>query len=164
MNLLQAHERLSCLSCLIARKGADPVVSGKIYVAAVIGVLLHGSETWVWTFSMLNTMHGFHHRACQRLAGKWPRRWQNDTWEYCSTDEAIEFCKLLPIQVYIAGRRQYTLAYVVKRPIYKLCRGAVRSPGTPTRTQFWWEQDLSHLMQLEKDESPKGWMIHDAGV
>ena len=72
MNLCKTHKRLNHLfCCLIARKkGADPVVGGKIYVAAVISVLLYRSETWVWNLSMLNIIHSFHHCASWRLANK----------------------------------------------------------------------------------------------
>ena len=144
MNLAKARKRFARISTLIAREGADSAIGGRIYVAAVLAVLLYGSETWVWTSRMLNSIRGFHHRACRRLADKRPMRRQNGTYQYCSADEAMRICKLSPIQVYIARRRQTVLAYVVKRPIYKLCREPVLSLGTLTRTKFWWEQDLSH--------------------
>ena len=164
MNLSKARKRLSRISNLIARKGVDPVTGGKIYVAAVLAVILYGLETWVWTFSILNTIRGFYHRACWRLADKRPRRQENGTYWYYHADEVMKICKLFPIKVYIARRRQTILAYTKKRPIYKLCREAVRSAGTPTRTRFWWEQDLSHWIDLVKDDCPKGRMIHFAGV
>ena len=164
MNLTKARKRFARISTLIAREGADSAIGGRIYVAAVLAVLLYGSETWVWTSSMLNSIRGFHHRACRRLADKKPIRRQNGTYLICSADEAMKICKLSPIQVYIARRRQTVLAYVVKRPIYKRCREAVRSAGTPTRTKFWWEQDLSHWIELKKDDCPEGKVIRDAGV
>ena len=104
---------------------------------------------------MLNSICGFHHRACQRLADNRPRRLQNSTYWYYPADEAMRICKLSPIQVYIARRKQTVLAYVLKRLIYKLCREAVRSAGTLTRTKFWWEQDLSYWIELVKDDCPK---------
>ena len=73
MNLSKARRRFSCLSNLIAREGADAVVGGKIYISAVLAVLLYGSESWVWSSSMLNTIRGFHHRVCWRLADKRPK-------------------------------------------------------------------------------------------
>ena len=164
MNLSKAHKRFSRISNLIAMEGADAVVGGRIYVAAVLAVLLYGLESWVWTSSMLSSIQGFHHRCCRRLADKRLKRLQNGTYVYCPADEALKFCKLRPIQVYIARRRHNIKVYVVKRPIYKLCRKAVRSPGTPTRTQFWWEQDLDHWLELEKDGSLEERLIHDVGV
>ena len=108
---------------------------------------------------MLNTIRGFHHRACWRLADKRAIRRQNGSYWYCPADEAMKICKLSSIQVYIARRRQNVLAYVVKRPIYKLCRKAVQSAGTSTRTKFCREQDLSHWIELEKDDCSEGRMI-----
>ena len=144
MNLAKARKCFARISTLIPREWADSAIGGRIYIAAVLAVLLYGSETWVWTLSMLNTIRGFHHRACWQLADKKPIRRQNGTYLYCPADEAMKICKLRPIQVYIARRRQTVLAYVAKRPIYKRCRAAIRSAGTPTSTNFWWEQDLSH--------------------
>ena len=164
MNLAKARKRFARISTLIAREGADSAIGGRIYVAAVLAVLLYGSETWVWTSRMLDSIRGFHHRACRRLADKRPKRRQDGTYCICPADEAMRICKLSPIQVYIARRRQTILAYVVKRPIYKLCRAVVRSAGTPTRTKFWWEQDLSHWIELVKDDCPEGRVIRDAGV
>ena len=64
MNLVKARKRLAGIANLIAREGADSAIGGRIYVAMVLAVLLYGSETWVWTSSMLNNIRGFHHRAC----------------------------------------------------------------------------------------------------
>ena len=74
MNLAKAQKRLARIFNLIAREGADSAIGGRIYVAAVLAVLLYGSETWVWTSSILNSIRGFHHRACRRLADKRPKR------------------------------------------------------------------------------------------
>ena len=74
MNFAKARKRLARISKLIDREGADPAIGGRIYVTAVLAALLYGLETWMWTSSMLNSIHGFHHRACWRLADKRPRR------------------------------------------------------------------------------------------
>ena len=159
MNLAKARKRFAQISNLIAREGANSAIGGRIYVAEVLTVLLYGSETWVWTSSMLNSIHGFHHCACWQLAEKRPRRRQNGTYWYCPADEAMRICKLSPIQVYISRRRQTVLAYVMKRPICKLCKEVVQSTGTPIRTEFWWEQDLSHWIELVKDDCLEGRLI-----
>ena len=112
---------------------------------------------------MLNTMRGFHHRASRRLASKRGRYW-NGTYLSCPVDEAMRDCKLFPILVYIARRRQTILTYVEIREIYKLCRRATMSPGILTKTQFWWEQDLSHWMDIVKDGFPEARVIHYIGV
>ena len=76
MNLSKAQTRLSQISNLIAREGADPVIGGKIYVSVIIVVLIYGAETWGWTSSMLKTICGFYHCAYWQLADKRPRRQQ----------------------------------------------------------------------------------------
>ena len=127
MNLMKVQKCLSRISNLIAREEADSAIGGKIYVATVLAVLLYGSVTWMWTSSMLNSIHGFHHCACRRLVDKRLRRRQNSIYwcQYAPADKAKRICKLSPIQVYIARRRQKILAYVVKIPIYKLSREVV---------------------------------------
>ena len=61
INLAKAQKRFACLSNLLCREGADSHVGGRIFVAVILAVLLYGSESWVWTSSMLNTIRGFHH-------------------------------------------------------------------------------------------------------
>ena len=129
-----------------------------------LSCFLYGSESWVWISSMLNTIRSFHHRACRWLADRRPIKRQNGTYLYFQASKAMKICKISPIQVYIARRRQTVLAHVVKRPIYKLCRKALRSVGTPFRTKFWWDQDLSHWIELEKDDCQEALMIRNAGV
>ena len=80
MNLSKAQKRLAQISNLIARERADLAIGGRIYVAAVLAVLLHGLESWVWTSIMLNTICDFYHRTCRRLADKRPIRQQNGTY------------------------------------------------------------------------------------
>ena len=164
LNLSKARKRLARISRLLAREGASPEVGGKFYVAAILSVLLYGSESWVWSLRMLHTVRGFHHRAARNLAGKRPKRRQDGTYVYCPADEAMKACGLLPVQVYIARRRKHALTYVEKRPIYELCKTTPRSAGTPSGTQFWWEQDLSHWIELQKDECPGARVIQDDRV
>jgi len=47
---------------------------------------------------------------------------------------------LCPIEEYITRRRDTLLAQVTPRPLYHICQATQRMPGTPTQTQFWWEQ------------------------
>ena len=70
----QGAKALARIFNLIAREGADSAIGGRIYVAAVLAVLLYGLETLVWTSSMLNSIRGFHHCACRCLADKRPTR------------------------------------------------------------------------------------------
>ena len=111
MNISKTRERFSRLSNLIVREGADVVVGGRIYVAVVLAVLLYSSKSWVWTSSMFNSIHGFHYQACWQLVDKRPKRLQNGMYVYCPVDEALKFCKLRPIQVYI-DRRRHNIIFI----------------------------------------------------
>ena len=62
-NLTKARQRWASISRLLGREGATPKVSGYIYKAAILTVLLYSSETWVWSQRMLKACEGFHHRA-----------------------------------------------------------------------------------------------------
>ena len=44
MNLAKARKRIARIFNLIAREGADSAIGGRIYVAAVLVVLLYGLE------------------------------------------------------------------------------------------------------------------------
>ena len=155
-----AHKLLSCIFFLISRERADPVVGENIYVVAVLAVLLYNFESWVWTFNVRNTICGFHHCACQGLADKKLRRQQKETYKYCPTNKAMmEVCKVC-LSEYILQGEEKILAYIEKKPIYQLCREAVSNPETPTRTKFWWNQDLSYWIDSAKDGCPEARVIN----
>ena len=151
-NLTKARERFARISKVLTWEGSTPRISGNFYRAAILSVLLYGSETWVWSKRMVDTVRGFHHKAARLLSGNPPRRLQNGTYWYLPADEAMEACGLLPIQVYIARRWARTLDYVQQRPIYDLCANALRAPGTPSGTVFWWEQDLRPWLEARPDK------------
>ena len=58
MSLAKARKSFARLSNLLVREGDDSAVGGRIYVTAILAVLLYGLESWVWTSSMLNTIRG----------------------------------------------------------------------------------------------------------
>ena len=90
LNLAKDQKRLQHISCLITREAVDPAVGGKRYVVAVLSVLLFGSETWVWSSSILQTIRRrFHHRTVQPLANKRLEQLQDGTYVYCPADEAL---------------------------------------------------------------------------
>ena len=102
---------------------------------------LYGSETWVWSQAMVQTLRGFHNRVVRRLSGRMPRR-QNGKWVYPPIEEAYEITGVSSMDVYIARRRETFASKIARRPILTLCRQSERLPGTPTGTRFWWEQRL----------------------
>ena len=123
----QAQKHLTCISQLLGREWASPCVGGRFYVAAIISVLLYGSESWVWPSRMLNTMCGFHHWACQRLAG----------------------ARL--------GGTRFVLASTVQMMMpWKLAVCGISKMGTCPRLR-WGETNLSAMQEEEKDPGHSYW-------
>jgi hypothetical protein len=71
-NLCKARKSWARISCILARDGATPRVSGMFYKAVVQSILLFGSETWVMTNPMLKALESFHRRVARWIAGKQP--------------------------------------------------------------------------------------------
>jgi hypothetical protein len=138
-NLTRARQRWAMISRLLVREGASPRVSGYFYKAVVQSVLLFGSETWVWSQSMRLALQGFHHKVARKITNLRPKR-QNGVWVVPPIADALEGAGLHPIEEYITRRRNTLLAHVRQRPVYQICQAVERLPGTPTTTQFWWEQ------------------------
>ena len=69
------------ISRVLRRQGANGRVSGMFCKAVVMSVLLYGSESWVWTDSMVKAVEGFHNRVARRLADMVPTL-VNGQWEY----------------------------------------------------------------------------------
>ena len=111
------------------------------YKATVQAILLFGSETWSLSLSAIKCLEDFHLRAARRMAGMQPRKKRDGTWTYPSSEEVLEKAGLYTVSYYIEVRRQTILNFIVDRPIFHLCKDAVRLRGTSAR-QYWWEQPM----------------------
>ena len=57
-------------------------------------------------------------------------------------EESLKGAGMWPMKEYIR-RRQATIAeYIANRPIYELCTGSERMPGS-SRFLRWWDQDIN---------------------
>ncbi len=105
-------------------------------------MMLFGSESWVWSQSMVTTVEGFHNRVARRLSGKMPVL-IHGTWVYPPIAEALEAAALFPIERYIASRRGTVHTYVQRRPLLSM-RSVVRARDyqeLPLELLCgWWEQ------------------------
>ena len=134
------------------------------YKATVQSVLLFGSETWCLTPATLQRLEGFHVRAARRMTGRMPVL-ANGVWVYPKTEEVLAAAGLRSIEYYVRIRRARILKWVEARPIYRLCRAAVRKRGTPPRT-FWWEQPMNMElapMHLEEATGVRALVLADEG-
>jgi len=138
-NLAKARKRWGLISRLLVSEGASAPVSGLFYKAAILTVLLYGSESWVWTQRMYKAAESFHNHVARRISGK-VGRFQNGTWTYPPIKEALKACSMHPLSMYIHRRRDRIQQHAFGRDIYEICKNTGRLPGTPTRLQFWWEQ------------------------
>ena len=138
-NLAKARQRWAQVSRILVREGATPRVSGRFHKAIVQSVLLFGSETWVWTESMRQTLRGFHNRVARRLTNK-SARLLNGEWVLPPVQEALDAAGLLPLDAYVDRRLVAMLAKVHSRPIYQICVATPRLPSTPHTKVLWWEQ------------------------
>ena len=111
-------------------------VCGMIYRATVQSVLLFGSKTWYLTPATLERLEGFHVKAARRMSGKLPVLAQG-IWTYPKTSEVLAAAGLRTIEHYVRKRRDRILKWVEARPIYRLCKEAVKMRGTSPCTYCW---------------------------
>ena len=115
---------------VLERTVATVWAHGAMYNLVEKLVLLYGRESWVVTRDMLKVLEGFHHRAARWIMGMTAKRGAGGEWEYPLVVESMDTVGIHPISVYIM-RLQATIAEMVAcRPIYELCTGAERMPGT----------------------------------
>ena len=72
--LRKARRSWGRLARVLSREGADPKVSRAFYIAVTQAVLLFGSETWVLTERMENSLDSLQSRVAQKITGRQPRR------------------------------------------------------------------------------------------
>ena len=58
---------------------------------------------------------------------------RGEMWQYSKTAEVLKVAGRHTIAHYVGVRRQSIAQWIVKRPIFKMCRGEVRRCGTTPR-------------------------------
>ena len=72
-NLRKARQQWAQLARVLRREGADAQTSGIFFMAVMHATLLVGSEMWVTTPRMVQTLGGIHHCVYRRLMGEIPQ-------------------------------------------------------------------------------------------
>mmetsp|Transcript_4486 Transcript_4486/g.12483 ORF Transcript_4486/g.12483 Transcript_4486/m.12483 type:complete len:116 (+) Transcript_4486:328-675(+) len=67
-NVAKARQKWARLSRLLRAEGVSPKTAVWFYTAVVVSVLLFGSESWVCSQAMVQTMEGFHNSVVRSLA------------------------------------------------------------------------------------------------
>ena len=73
-NLAKARKSWKRLQGILRREGTKKRVSGNVFKAVVLQVLLFGAETWVVSPMMERALSSFLHGTARRLTGRQPRR------------------------------------------------------------------------------------------
>ena len=81
----------------------------RIYNAAVLSVLLYGSETWPLTQMLTSRLNGFDSRALRRIEGI---RW----WQHITNYELREQTHQPPVSAIIAQRRMRWYGHLLRLP------------------------------------------------
>jgi hypothetical protein len=110
------------------------------YKAIVQAVLLYGSESWVVTKCMMQTLRGFHNRCARYLTGQNIRyNTVADEWIYPNTDAVLKQAGLWPIEEYIKRRCETVMDYVKERAIYQQCLKSTPA-ALSSQKAVWWKQ------------------------
>ncbi len=104
---------------------------GMFYKATVQAVLLYGSETWNLSPTSVKRLECFHIRAAWRMSSLRPEKKPNGSWSYPRSKDVLDAAGLHTIAHYMDVRRQTVANFIVNRPIWELCAGAVRRRGLP---------------------------------
>ncbi len=134
---------------MLRAENASPRMCGMFYKATVQAVVLYGSETWSLSPSSLKGLEGFHIWAAWRMSGLWPEKKPNGSWTYPCLKDVLKAAGLETISHYMDVRQQTVANFIVNRPIFELCAGAVRKRGSPVRP-FWWDQPIDLDLARER--------------
>jgi hypothetical protein len=78
-----------------------------------------------------------------------PEKKPDGTWSYPPSKDVLEAAGLQTIAHYMDVRRQTVANFILNRPIWELCAGAVRRRGSPIRL-FWWDQSMDLDLAKER--------------
>jgi hypothetical protein len=148
-NLKKARGVWAWVLHVLRAENTSPRTCGMFYKATVQVVLLYGSETWSLLPSSLKGLEGFHIRAAWQMSGLRPKKKPNGSWTYPCSKDVLKAAGLETISHYMEVCRQTVANFIVNRPIFKLCAGAVRKRGLPVRP-FWWDQPMDLDLARER--------------
>ena len=94
-------------------------------------------------------LEGFHTRAAWQMTRMRPERKNNESWSYPRSKKVPKAAGLQTIAHYMYVRQQTVTNFIVNRPIWELCAGAMRRRGSPVRP-FWWDQPMDLDLAKER--------------
>jgi hypothetical protein len=136
LNLRKARGCWAWISRVLRAENATARMCRMFYKATVQAVLLYGSETWSLSPMSVKRLEGFHIHAAWRMSGMRPEKKPDGSWSYPRSKDVLEAAGLQTIAHYMDVRRQTVANFIVSRPIWELCAGAVRRRGLLIQP-FW---------------------------
>ena len=141
MNLRKIRGCWARILCVLRAENAAARTCGMLYKATVQAVLLYGSEIWSLSPTSVKRLEGFHIHAVWQMSGLRPEKKPNGSWSYLRSKDVLEAAGLQTITHYMDVCRQTVANFIMNRPIWELCAGAVRRRSLPIRP-FWWDQPM----------------------
>jgi len=119
-NITKARRKWTMLRRIIAAQFLPPTIASIFYKAVVQSVLLYGSETWVLTKRILDTLEAFHHRIARQITGTHIFRTRQGVWNYPAPQETLRKAGLFTMREYIRRRRTYIRPFLQSHPVTPL--------------------------------------------
>ncbi len=83
------------------------------------------------------------------MSGLRPEKKPNGSWSYPQLKDVLDAAGLHTIAQYMDVRRQTVANFIVNRPIWELCAGAVRRRGSLIQP-VWWDQPMDLDLAKER--------------
>jgi len=136
-NLKKTRLCWSRIQKVLSADGCSPKVMGYFYKTLAMTVLLYGSESWVISKRLERRLNSFHLRCSRHMCHRHIRQLPTGEWDYPSSSEILETCKLSPLSTYIARRKTNLLrTYAIpSSELYRRCLALSSS----THRALWWQ-------------------------
>ena len=116
------------------------------YKAIIQAVLLYGSESWVLTKSMMQTLRSFHQKCARHITGRNIRLDPStNEWIYPDSETTLREAGFWTIEEYIERRKDTVMKYAKERAIYRRCVSS-RPVAFSSRRGVWWELDSNNYL------------------
>ena len=102
-------------------------------------VLLYGSESWTINKTIMRKLTSFHRRCARFISGR-HIRCIDEVWIYPDTKTTMEMTDLLPIEDYMAKRKETVRLYVETTKILEDCKNSLPAARNSNQT-VWWSSD-----------------------
>ena len=90
---------------------------------------------------ILKVLEDFHHWVARKIAAMTTRHTEGREWLYPPVADLMEALGLCLIKEYIKRQKSTIAEQVACRPIYEICTGAERMPGSIQMVR-WWGQEV----------------------